>query len=675
MVVHVIVQVEVRSQFQPWKFSFVKCWQEQVGQIFREGRQRQEQRKAEVERKAKIAKRSRGRCFWMNEEKTVLDFSKFIVVQTLRARLSSILHRPKFKGVHNLVPASQLQVPGYVLQHISKGGKFIPTVHRTPLHQLKSGLPALRRSLLLRAFFKDQPLKRPKPSLCKLPSPWSPPSNRSVEQYMRLLEDSLDQFEPKSFQSNWTWIDRKARQWLSQHSTEIAVVDCDKGLGEAIVSQDWLRNQVRRQLAQGYVQCSSGAYFASLSKSKAGVLALVEFFFHSQVISADLRRFLLHKFCQKAAGIFRILVKVHKEPPGSRPVCNLRQTWFTPFAVFLVEQLAPLQQYIPTVILSTDELLEKLDRVKCREGMQLITLDVINLYPSICRSHLLSLIVPFIRAKMSCQRLATFVTKVLEMVLSVVFVEFEGVLYKAEEGIPTGLSVASVLANLYLSHLDSFLQRSLGSELQLVVRYIDDLLLLCAKNDDEIQSLANSWHFSLSFDLSGSCDVHFLDVSLSIHENRTIHWSMFSKPKNLYLYIPAASNHPPSCFVSLQIGGIVRCFRRNKSSKEASKHIEIFKSRLKDRGFSLNWFERLRTKFSLRAKSEASRKGSNVFLKVPYNKDINLKWFKSQLQRHLPLLQQMLPSCSVRPCWSVRKSLFRLRYRGIWKNFDGTGSG
>ena len=611
----------------------------------------------------------------MDEEKTVLDFSKFIIVQTLRARLSSILHRPKFKGVHNLVPASKLQVPGYVLQHISKGGKFIPTVPRTSLQQLKSGLPALRRSLLLRAFFKDQPLVCPKPSKCKLPSSWVPPSNKRIEQFMRLLVDSLDQFEPKSFQSNWTWVDRKARQWLSQHATEIAVVDCDKGLGEALVSKEWLRNQVHRQLAQGYVQCSSSAYFAGLSESKAGVLALVEFFFHSQVISADLRRFLLHRFCQKAAGTFRILVKVHKEPPGSRPVCNLRQTWFTPFAVFLVEQLAPLQQRIPTVILSTDELLQKLDLVKCRDGMQLITLDVINLYPSICRSHMLSLIVSFIRAQIACQQLATFVIKTLEMVLSVVFVEFEGVLYKAEEGIPTGLSVAGVLANLYLSHLDSFLQSSLGNELQLVVRYIDDLLLICAKNGEEIQSLANSWHFSLSFDLSGSCEVHFLDVSLNIEKNRTIHWSMFSKPKNLYLYIPAASNHPPSCFLSLQIGGIVRCFRRNKSSKEARKHIDIFKSRLKDRGFSLNWFECLRTKFSLRAKSEVPRKGGSVFMKVPYNKDINLKWFKNQLQRHLPLLQQVVPSCSVRPCWSVRKSLFRLRYKGTWKNFEGTGCG
>lgn len=70
-------------------------------------------------------------------------------------------------------------------------------------------------------------------------------------------------------------------------------------------------------------------------------------------------------------------------------------------------------------------------------------------------------------------------------------------------------------------------------------------------------------------------------------------------------------------------------------------------------------FECLRTKFSLRAKSEISREGGSVLLKAPYNKDISTKWFQKQLQRHLALLQQVVPSCPVRPCWSVRKRLFR----------------
>ena len=66
----------------------------QVVKTERRQRQEQSKNKFEVQRKAKTAKRSRGRCFWVDEEKTVLGFSKFIVVQTLRARFSSILHKP-----------------------------------------------------------------------------------------------------------------------------------------------------------------------------------------------------------------------------------------------------------------------------------------------------------------------------------------------------------------------------------------------------------------------------------------------------------------------------------------------------------------------------------------------------------------------------------------------------
>lgn len=96
---------------------------------------------------------------------------------------------------------------------------------------------------------------------------------------MRLLTDGLDSFEPQRFSSNFSWADRKARQWLTRHSAIVSVVDCDKGLGEAIVSRKWLQDQVRKQLAQGYVQCTPEMFQIQLSESKAGALALVEFFF------------------------------------------------------------------------------------------------------------------------------------------------------------------------------------------------------------------------------------------------------------------------------------------------------------------------------------------------------------------------------------------------------------
>jgi len=61
--------------------------------------------------------RSKGRSFWQDDEKTIIQFDRFCVVQTLRSRPISLCRRPKFKGVHNLAPASEIEVPAYVLQH------------------------------------------------------------------------------------------------------------------------------------------------------------------------------------------------------------------------------------------------------------------------------------------------------------------------------------------------------------------------------------------------------------------------------------------------------------------------------------------------------------------------------------------------------------------------------
>lgn len=150
----------------------------------------------------------------MDEEKTVLGFSKFIVIQTLRARFSSILH----KGAHNLVPASQLQVPGYVLQRISRGGKFIPTVPCTPPRQLKAvevWVASFAAFFALASFFQGSTAGMSEAFKVQTAKFLVSTSNKRIEQFIRLLGDSKDQFEPKSFQSNWTWVDRKARQWLS----------------------------------------------------------------------------------------------------------------------------------------------------------------------------------------------------------------------------------------------------------------------------------------------------------------------------------------------------------------------------------------------------------------------------------------------------------------------------
>lgn len=460
-----------------------------------------------------------------------------------------------------MVPPDVLVVPKFVLLHVARSGKFIPTRRSSSAKDILSGIDALKRQLL---FCSSFPSVRAHASRCRLKSTWEPPGNSAVDAFIRLLSHDLTQFEPKPFKSNQAWFDKKAKLWLRKHADLVAVVDCDKGLGDCLVLRSWLVQQVHFQLAQGYVQLDPVELKKKMAALKFGADALVQFFASSGVLSQVEKTFLLSKLHENSVGIFRVLVKVHKDPVSSRPICNLRRSWFAPFSVFLVERLGPLVAHLDSVIVSTDQLLLQLDSMRCLPRMQFVTLDVVNLYPAVDRKHLLSVVGPFVRAKFHNSALGDFIVRVIELVLDACMVSFQGLVFESHDGIPTGLSVAGILANIYLWHFDRFMTQTCSCSLQLLRRYIDDLLLLWSGDVQSLVNTAESWHPSLKFQVSGIKEVPFLDVFLSILPDRRAHWKLYEKPKNLYLYVPAASNHPASTFKSLQLGGVIRCGRRNR---------------------------------------------------------------------------------------------------------------
>jgi len=502
-----------------------------------------------------------------------------------------------------------------------------------------------------------------------LKSAWTPPGDEKVDVFMRLLRADLVQFDAAEHRSNLTWIDRKASAWLKQHVDTVAVIDADKGLGDAIVLRSWVHQQVLFQLSQGYVQLSDAEVQTKMRDSKFQADALIQFFLSSSTISLAVAKFLLSKFYLNYAGTFRILAKVHKFPMASRPICNLRGMWLAPLATFLVEVLNPLIANLHTVIVSTDQLLSQLRDLQVSPDMAFVTLDIVNLYPSVDRSHFMSLVSSFLHSRIQPHSLCVFVVRLLELVLDACLVTYGGKTYASNDGIPTGLAVAGTVANIYLWHLDGFIETESNGRLQFLRRYIDDLLLLWAGSADDLRSLANGWHPSLRFEVSGAGDVNFLDVELQVLDDQSITWSLFNKPQNLHLYVPATSCHPVSTFKSLQIGGFLRCFRRNRRAADVKRSLVAFKRHLRDRGYCISDFNALVAKHSLKASRapRANSKCKQVFLKVQYAQNMTSGWLQSKIRKLLPLLRQSIPEVGIGLCWAVGRNLFRRRYGDTWK--------
>ena len=154
----------------------------------------------------------------------------------------------------------------------------------------------------------------------------------------------------------------------------------------------------------------------------------------------------------------------------------------------------------------------------------------------------------FLRKHAPAISLCTFLIRLLELVLEACVVTYDGEFFASYDGIPTGLAVASIAANMYLRHLDLYMEPKGGNNLQAIRRYIDDLLLLWGGPSTGLLDLANTWHPSLLFEQSGIGNVTFLDVQLCIEDDRSVSSALFNKPQNLHLYVPASSNHPSCTF-------------------------------------------------------------------------------------------------------------------------------
>lgn len=122
---------------------------------------------------------------------------------------------------------------------------------------------------------------------------WKPPGNPIIESYTRLLRKELELWDASCRSSNLTWLDRKALAWLKQHAASVSVVDCDKGLGDALVLRSWVYEQVLYQLPQGYVQIEPDEFKAKQLQNKQFADCLVLWFRSTGAVSPVECRFLL----------------------------------------------------------------------------------------------------------------------------------------------------------------------------------------------------------------------------------------------------------------------------------------------------------------------------------------------------------------------------------------------
>jgi hypothetical protein len=163
-------------------------------------------------------------------------------------------------------------------------------------------------------------------------------------------------------------------------------------------------------------------------------------------------------------------------------------------------------------------------------------------------------------------------------------------------GTAMGTSAACVYATIYYSqHEELAILNTEQNDLGIIFyrRFIDDAFLLMLTRDRAdryglLQKTMNSFgedgHRLEWTSDSPSKTVNFLDLTITIGDDRRIWTKTYQKPMNLFLYIPPISSHAPSVLQGLIIGQLRRFWLQNSRRSDYIHCTHAFYHHLLARG-------------------------------------------------------------------------------------------
>jgi hypothetical protein len=300
---------------------------------------------------------------------------------------------------------------------------------------------------------------------------------------------------------------------------------------------------------------------------------------------------------------FYLTAKVHKSPWKTRPIVSISGSLLHGLGRWVDKHLKPYATTIPSYVSSSFVLKDLLLNLPpLPKNARLFTCDAVSMYTNISTTHALQEIrqhLIILKNNMTTRH-DKALTQALSLVMKNNIFVFGDTYWRQLDGTAMGVSPSCAYATLYFHRHEQWLKQKYH-EIYFLKRYIDDIFGIWiphdATNDDarwqEFQNDINlfgklRWEFT-----ARATTAIFLDLRISIDSNGKLQTALYEKPENMYLYLPANSNHPPGVLKGLVFGMIYRTIRL--SSDDTTHHIDInnLLTRLMSRGYDQTYLIKL----------------------------------------------------------------------------------
>ena len=346
------------------------------------------------------------------------------------------LRADEFSSVVNL--SSTFEPSRSQLSVLAKGVNFCPVPQQIDELQVRLDLAAWKRRVRLAEFFSDKPSEKDfSPDPFKPKSSWNPPRRcHFTENYLKTVESEVvrELHKGKRFHQNLNASERKAIKELNSNP-EIVIKQADKGSGTVIVDK-------KRYVREGLRQLGDNSTYRKLDKDpttevESRLQKLVAKAFENGTISKDMATYAIpveHKLSR-----FYLLPKIHKAGVPGRPEVSCCGSLTENLSEIVDFLLKPFLSSVTSYLRDTKHFLSKVRQLdNLPQGALLVSLDVVNLYPSIPHEDGLSALSAFLEQQGVSESSRSDIVKLAQFVLVNNVFEFDNQIYIQVSGTASG---------------------------------------------------------------------------------------------------------------------------------------------------------------------------------------------------------------------------------------------